>query len=55
MKFSDNLSPNNLVAWLSQELTAKGLTLSEEMKDKLIGKLHLMTLDLTHPLNLVLW
>lgn len=48
MKFSDNLSPNDLVAWLSQELNAKGLTLSEELKGKLIGKscIIIMTLDL---------
>jgi hypothetical protein len=38
LKFSDNLSPKDLVAWLSQELIARSLALDEAIKEKLIGK-----------------
>ena len=38
MKFSNDLSPTDLVDWLSQELTARGLTLEEAVRSKLISK-----------------
>ena len=38
LKFSDDLSPNDLVIWLSQELMTRGLTLGEQLEGKLIGK-----------------
>ena len=37
--FSDDLSPTDLVAWLSQQFQAKGLTLEASLGQKLIGML----------------
>ena len=39
LTFSDALPPRDLVSWLSQELQAKGLSLDQKLKDKLIGKI----------------
>ena len=36
--FSDALSPTDLVAWLSQQFQAKGLTLDPTLGKNLIGK-----------------
>ena len=38
LTFSDDLSPPDLVDWLSQELKAKGLSLNQKSGEKLIGK-----------------
>ena len=38
VKFSNDLSPDDLVDWLSQELTARNLTLEEDVKSRLISK-----------------
>ena len=38
MKFFNDLSPTDLVDWLSQELTARSLTLEEDVKSELTSK-----------------
>ena len=40
MAFSDDLSPTELVSWLSQQFQAKGLTLDPSLGQKLIGNTH---------------
>ena len=37
MEFSDDLSPTELVSWLSQQFQAKGLTLDPSLGQTLIG------------------
>ena len=44
-EFSDALPPTDLVAWLSQQFQAKGLTLESSLRQKLIGKLCNQYLD----------
>ena len=36
--FSENLTPHDLCDWLARELKAKGLVLTQEQRDKLLGK-----------------
>ena len=38
LKFSNDLSPADLVDWLSQELTARSLTLEKDVKSELTSK-----------------
>ena len=42
--FSDALSPTDLVAWLSQQFQAKGLTLDPTLGKNLIGKIYVTML-----------